>query len=69
MTSFTRRHSRKAVDRSKALARSLCRKAFAHNLDRSAADHYLDHNAVAGSRDPHHVRAHRFVQKPRGTDH
>jgi hypothetical protein len=58
--SFIRRHSRKAVDRSRALARSLCRKALVHNLDC---------NAFARSRDPHHVKAHRLVQKPRGTDH
>ena len=57
--SFIRRHNREALDRGKALARSPCRKALAHNLDR---------NAFAHSRDPHHARALRLVQKPRGTD-
>jgi hypothetical protein len=68
MSHFTRRHNRKALDRSKALARSLCHVALTHNHDRSDAVHNLDHNAFARSRDPHHVRAHRLVQKPRGTD-
>jgi hypothetical protein len=67
--SFIRRHSRKAVDRSRALARSLCRKGLARSLCRKALAHNLDCSAFARSRDPHHVRAHRLVQKPRGTDH
>jgi hypothetical protein len=63
---FVHRHSRKALD--KALARSLGRKALAHNLDRSAAARNLDRNAWARSRYCHRVRAHRLVQKPRGTE-
>jgi hypothetical protein len=42
--------------------------ALTHNHDRGDAVHNLDHNAFARSRDPHHVKAHRLVQKPRGTD-
>jgi hypothetical protein len=65
---FIRRHNRRALDRSEALAGSPCRKALAHNLDRSAAAHNLDRNAFARSREPHHGMAHRLAQKPRGTD-
>jgi hypothetical protein len=65
---FIRRNNRKALDRSKALARRLCHRALAHNHDRSDAVHNLDRNAFARSRDPHHVTARRLVQKPRGTD-
>jgi len=59
LSSIIRRHNREALDRSKALARSPCRKALAHNLDR---------NAFARSRDPHDARALRLVQKSPGTD-